>query len=43
VKATDLLLHDGNLPLVLLDLQFLPSRALRKIPPSTWHRFGRLV
>jgi len=43
VKAADLLLRDGNLPLVLLDLQFLPARALRKIPPSTWHRFGRLV
>jgi hypothetical protein len=43
VKATDLLLRDGNLPLVLLDLQFVPARALRKIPPSTWHRFARLV
>jgi hypothetical protein len=43
VKSADLLLRDGNLPLVLLDLQLLPARALHKIPPSTWHRFARLV
>lgn len=43
VQATDLLLRDGNLPLVLLDLQTLPARALRRIPASTWHRFQRLV
>jgi hypothetical protein len=43
VKATDLLLRDGNLPLLLLDLQPLPLRNLRRIPASTWHRFQRLI
>ena len=43
VKAADLLLRDGNLPLVLLDLQALPLRSLDRIPASTWHRFQRLV
>ncbi|MEQ1861711.1 MAG: hypothetical protein ABMA13_17470, partial [Chthoniobacteraceae bacterium] len=43
VKAADLLVRDGNLPLVLLDLQASPARELRRIPASTWHRFQRLV
>jgi hypothetical protein len=43
VKVTDLLLRDGNLPLVLLDLQALPLRNIGRIPSSTWHRFQRLV
>ncbi len=43
VKAADLLLRDGNLPLVLLDLQAVPLRSLDRIPASTWHRFQRLV
>jgi hypothetical protein len=43
VKVTDLLLRDGNLPLVLLDLQAVPLRSLGRIPASTWHRFQRLV
>ncbi|MEO6789182.1 MAG: hypothetical protein ABI318_23915 [Chthoniobacteraceae bacterium] len=43
VKATDLLLRDGNLSLVLLDLQAVPSAQLRRIPASTWHRFQRLA
>ena len=43
VKAADLLLRDGNLPLVLLDLQALPRRSLGRIPANTWHRFQRLV
>jgi hypothetical protein len=43
VKVTDLLLRDGNLPLVLLDLQSRPLRSLGRIPASTWHRFQRLV
>lgn len=43
IKVTDLLLRDGNLPLVLLDLQALPLRSLGRIPASTWHRFQRLV
>jgi hypothetical protein len=43
VKATDLLLRDGNLPLVLLDLQSAVPRQIGRIPASTWHRFQRLV
>jgi hypothetical protein len=43
VKAADLLLRDGNLALVLLDMQMLPLRDLGRIPASTWHRFQRVV
>ena len=43
VKATDLILRDGNLPVVVLDLALNPARELRKIPSSTWYRFQRLV
>lgn len=43
VKAADLLLRDGNLPLLLVDFQRVPARELRRIPASTWHRFQRLV
>lgn len=43
VKAADLLLRDGNLPLVLMDLQSHPARAIHRIPSSTWHRFHRLT
>jgi len=43
IKVTDLLLRDGNLPLVLLDLQGVPLRSLGRIPASTWHRFQRLA
>ncbi len=43
VKAADLILRDGNLPLVLLDLRANPESQLRKIPATTWYRFQRLV
>jgi hypothetical protein len=43
VKAADLLLRDGNFPLVVLDLVLNPSAELRKIPSSTWYRLQRLV
>jgi hypothetical protein len=43
VKATDLVLRDGNLPIIVLDLALNPARELRKIPSSTWYRFQRLV
>ncbi|HUS35718.1 MAG TPA: hypothetical protein VM680_10235 [Verrucomicrobiae bacterium] len=43
VKATDLILRDGNLPVIVLDLALNPARELRKIPSSTWYRFQRLV
>jgi len=43
VKAADLLLRDGNLSLVLLDLQAAPLREIQRIHASAWHRLQRLV
>lgn len=43
LKAADLLLRDGNLPSVLLDLSALPARELRRIPSSSWHRLRQLA
>jgi hypothetical protein len=43
VKATDLILRDGNFPLVLLDLVLNPMNELRKIPQTSWYRLQRLV
>ncbi len=43
LKAADLILRDGNLPLVLLDLVSNPAAQLRKIPATTWYRFQRLM
>jgi hypothetical protein len=42
-RATDLLLRDGNIPLVLLDLQLCPSRQLLAQPSSLWHRLRFLA
>lgn len=43
VKAADLLLRDGNLSLLLVDLQGAELRGGLRIPASTWHRFQRVV
>jgi hypothetical protein len=43
LKATDLLLRDGNLPLVILDLHHNPVLQLRKIPGTTWYRLQRII
>jgi hypothetical protein len=43
LKAADLLLRDGNLPLVLLDLALNPSAQLRKIHSTIWYRFQRVL
>lgn len=43
LKAADLVLRDSNLPLVLIDLKQMPDKQLRKIPPTVWYRFQRLV
>jgi hypothetical protein len=43
VKAADLLLRDGNFPLVIVDLVLNPPEELRKIPQTTWYRLQRLV
>ena len=43
VKAADLLLRDGNFPVVVLDLVLNPAEELRQIPQSNWYRLQRLV
>ena len=43
VKATDMVLHDGTLSLVVLDLLFSPAIQLRKTPSSTWFRLQRIL
>ena len=43
IKAADLLLRDGNLPLVVLDLQMNAAQELRRIPATTWYRFQRII
>jgi hypothetical protein len=43
IKAADLLLRDGNFPLVIVDLVLNPPAELRKIPQTTWYRLQRLV
>lgn len=43
IKAADLLLRDGNLPLVVLQLRGLSMTALRKVPGQHWYRLQRLA
>jgi len=43
VKAADLVLRDGNFPVVLLDLVLNPIAELQRIPAPTWYRFQRIV
>jgi hypothetical protein len=43
IKATDLLLHDGTISVVALDLVFCAHNQLRKIPSSTWFRLQRIL
>ena len=43
VKAADLLLRDGNFPLVIVDLVLNSADELRKIPQTSWYRLQRLV
>jgi hypothetical protein len=43
IKAADLLLRDGNFPLVIVDLVFDDPEELRKIPQTSWYRLQRLV
>ena len=43
VKAADLLLRDGNFPLVVLDLVLNAPEELRKIPQTSWYRLQRLA
>lgn len=43
VKAADLLLRDGNLETVLLDLQPHSTREVFSVPSSSWHRLRMLA
>jgi hypothetical protein len=43
VRAADLLLRDGNFPLVIIDLVLNGPDELRKIPQTNWYRLQRLV
>lgn len=43
MKSADLLLRDGNFPLVILDLILNASDEFRKIPQTSWYRLQRLV
>ena len=43
VQAADLLLRDGNLNLVVLDLRSIPPEETRKIPSTSWYRLQRVV
>lgn len=43
IKAADLLLRDGNFPLVILDLVLNSAEELRKIPQTHWYRLQRLA
>jgi len=43
VKAADLLLRDGNIPVTILDLKQNREAELRKIPGQTWYRLQRVA
>jgi RecA/RadA recombinase len=43
LKATDLILRDGNLSLVILDFKESLDKELRKVSESTWYRFQRII
>lgn len=43
IKAADLLLRDGNFPLVIADLVLNPPDELHRIPQTNWYRLQRLV
>jgi hypothetical protein len=43
IKAADLLLRDGNFPLMIIDLVLNAPDELRKIPQTNWYRLQRLV
>ena len=43
IKSADLLLRDGNFPLVIVDVVLNAPEELRKIPQTNWYRLQRLV
>lgn len=43
IKAADLILRDGNLPRVIIDLLAFPFAELRNIPNSAWQRLKQSI
>ena len=43
IKAADLAVRDGNVPLVILLLTLNPPSELRRIPATAWHRLQMLA
>jgi len=43
IRAADLLLRDGNLSALLLDLRQVPTKDLLHLPSSIWHRLRMLA
>ncbi|HEY0256665.1 MAG TPA: hypothetical protein VGC39_04405 [Candidatus Methylacidiphilales bacterium] len=43
IKAADLAVRDGNIPLVILLLTLNPPAKLRRIPATAWHRLQMLA
>lgn len=43
IKSADLILRDGNIPLVILLLTLTPAAELRRIPATAWHRLQMLA
>ncbi len=43
IKAADLLVHDGNVPFVLLDSTGLARRELNSLPTAAWWRLKQAV
>ncbi len=43
LRSADLLLRDGNIPLLFMDLQLLPAQELQSTPGSTWYRLRALA
>ncbi|HJT80199.1 MAG TPA: hypothetical protein VJ719_03295 [Chthoniobacterales bacterium] len=43
IKSADLLLRDGNFPLVIVDLVLNAPNEVRKIQQTSWYRLQRLV
>ena len=43
MRAADLVLHDGTMGIIALDLVSCPVDQLRRIPSSSWHRIARTL
>jgi hypothetical protein len=43
IKSADLIIRDGNIPLVVLLLMLNPASELRRLPPNVWHRLQMLA